>query len=149
MKTKSILTTGPDDKDSAYLITHPSKRTWRFPVSLGLLLCSVLLGAPQAGAQTTYSIWGDSFTPAVPATADPNPLVLGVKFQSQVSGYITGIRFYKGENNTGPHVGKLWTSAGAELASVTFVNKTASGWQQQLFASPVPITANTTYVASY
>ena len=28
-------------------------------------------------------------------------------------------------------------------------NETASGWQQVLFASPVAITANTTYVASY
>ncbi len=149
MKTKSILTTVPDDKDSAYLVTHPSMRIWRFPVALGLLLCSAFLGAPQAGAQTTYSIWGDSFTPAIPATADPNALVLGVKFQSQVSGYIKGIRFYKGENNAGTHVGKLWTSAGAELASAVFVSETASGWQQQLFASPVPISANTTYVASY
>jgi len=32
---------------------------------------------------------------------------------------------------------------------VTFTNETASGWQQMLFSSPVAITANTTYVASY
>jgi hypothetical protein len=32
---------------------------------------------------------------------------------------------------------------------VTFTNETASGWQQATFATPVAITANTTYVASY
>ncbi|HET8548789.1 MAG TPA: DUF4082 domain-containing protein, partial [Bryobacteraceae bacterium] len=31
----------------------------------------------------------------------------------------------------------------------TFVNETAGGWQQMLFATPVAITANTMYVASY
>ncbi len=35
------------------------------------------------------------------------------------------------------------------LATATFTNETASGWQQVNFASPVAITANTTYVASY
>ena len=35
------------------------------------------------------------------------------------------------------------------LASATFTNETASGWQQVTFATPVAITANTTYVASY
>jgi hypothetical protein len=35
------------------------------------------------------------------------------------------------------------------LASATFTNETASGWQQVNFAVPVAITANTLYVASY
>jgi len=35
------------------------------------------------------------------------------------------------------------------LASATFVGETASGWQEVTFATPVTITANTVYVASY
>jgi hypothetical protein len=35
------------------------------------------------------------------------------------------------------------------LATATFSNETASGWQEVTFAAPVPVTANTTYVASY
>src|SRR5207245_7236915 len=35
------------------------------------------------------------------------------------------------------------------LASATFTSETATGWQQVSFASPVAISANTTYVASY
>ncbi len=76
-------------------------------------------------------------------------LEVGVKFQADVSGYITGVRFYKYAQNTGPHVGSLWTASGTQLGSVTFTNETASGWQQANFATPIAITANTTYVASY
>jgi len=78
-----------------------------------------------------------------------NAVELGVKFTSDTSGYITGIRFYKASTNTGTHVGHLWTSAGTLLAKATFTNETASGWQQVNFSSPVAITANTAYVASY
>jgi hypothetical protein len=46
-------------------------------------------------------------------------------------------------------VGALWTSGGVSLASVTFSNETAIGWQEQRFDSPVTISSNTTYVASY
>ena len=35
------------------------------------------------------------------------------------------------------------------MATVTFTNETASGWQQVLFATPVAIASNTVYVASY
>src|SRR6185437_15621115 len=51
--------------------------------------------------------------------------------------------------NTGTHRGSLWTNTGTLLATATFSNETASGWQQVNFSSPVAITANTTYVASY
>jgi len=76
-------------------------------------------------------------------------LELGVKFTSDISGHITGIRFYKGSANTGTHVGNLWTSTGTLLATATFTSETATGWQQVNFSTPVPITANTVYVASY
>ena len=74
---------------------------------------------------------------------------VGVKFTSAKSGQITGIRFYKGSDNTGTHVGNLWSASGTLLASATFTNETASGWQQVNFATPVNITAGTTYIASY
>jgi hypothetical protein len=74
---------------------------------------------------------------------------VGVKFRSDVSGLITGIRFYKGVGNNGTHVGLLYSSAGAVLAQATFTGESASGWQQVNFASPVSIAANTTYIAAY
>ncbi|WGV27943.1 DUF4082 domain-containing protein [Halotia branconii] len=95
------------------------------------------------------SIWNSSATPANPSTPDPNAVELGVKFQSDISGFITGIRFYKGSGNTGTHIGNLWSSTGTQLATATFSNETALGWQQVNFSTPVAITADTTYVASY
>ena len=38
---------------------------------------------------------------------------------------------------------------GTRLAQATFTGETASGWQTVTFASPVQVTPNTTYVASY
>ena len=72
-----------------------------------------------------------------------------MKFTSQVDGYITGVRFYKGAGNTGTHIGHLWSASGQLLATVTFTNESATGWQQASFQTPVPVTAGTTYVASY
>ncbi|MBL1262769.1 N,N-dimethylformamidase beta subunit family domain-containing protein, partial [Methylomicrobium sp. RS1] len=95
------------------------------------------------------SLWPTNPTPALVSDPDTASVELGVKFRSSVNGFICGIRFYKGSANTGTHTGKLWSSTGTLLASAPFQNETASGWQQVRFASPVAITANTTYVASY
>jgi hypothetical protein len=102
-----------------------------------------------AAVSGPYSLWNNSTTPSQIATFDPRAVELGVKFKSNINGYITGIRFYKGSGNTGTHTATLWTSTGQQLATATFTNETASGWQQVNFAQPVPITANTVYVASY
>jgi hypothetical protein len=101
-----------------------------------------------APAGCPCSIWSAA---ATPGSADPDTGAqeLGVKFTSDINGYITGIRFYKWSTNTGTHVGNLWDSSGTKLATVTFTSESASGWQQATFSSPVPITAGTTYVASY
>ena len=72
-----------------------------------------------------------------------------MKFRSAEDGWITALRFYKQSNNTGTHVGHLWTSDGQKLAEVTFNNETASGWQEEPLPEPVQITKDTTYVTSY
>jgi hypothetical protein len=72
-----------------------------------------------------------------------------MRFRASNDGQITGIRFYKSVQDVGTHVGNLWSASGTLLATATFTNETASGWQQVEFASPVAINANTTYVASY
>ena len=95
------------------------------------------------------SLWQPSTVPNVPSNSDGDAVELGVKFKSDVNGFISGIRFYKGSLNQGTHVGHLWTIDGTLLASATFVGETASGWQQMSFSAPVAITANTVYVASY
>ncbi|MBV8234438.1 MAG: DUF4082 domain-containing protein, partial [Acidimicrobiia bacterium] len=100
-------------------------------------------------ATASVTIWSGAATPAVASASDSSPVEVGVKFTSDVAGTITGLRFYKGASNTGTHVGHLWTSTGTLLATATFSGETATGWQQVSFATPVAISPNTTYVASY
>lgn len=95
------------------------------------------------------TVWANSVTPDIIANNDPQAIEVGTVIRSDRDGYITGARFYKSLQNTGTHVGKLWTIGGSLLASVTFTNETGSGWQQQSFPSPIPISANTNYVISY
>jgi hypothetical protein len=91
----------------------------------------------------------DFATPATLDSGDTSSVEVGVHFNSSASGTVTGIRFYKASANTGTHVGSLWTSTGAPLASGTFTGETASGWQTLTFSSPVAINAGTDYVAGY
>ncbi|PYU53574.1 MAG: hypothetical protein DMG48_01050, partial [Acidobacteria bacterium] len=103
----------------------------------------------KLAAQTPATIWASTATPTTPDVGSDSPVELGVRFYSDTPGYVTGIRFYKSAANTGAHIGNLWSSSGTLLASASFTSETASGWQQVYFSSPVAITANTAYVASY
>jgi hypothetical protein len=103
----------------------------------------------SAPAQCPCSIWQNAAPSGASDAADTSAVNLGVQFQAASSGHITGIRFYKEVDNTGTHVGSLWSSTGTLLATGTFSNETASGWQELDFSTPVAVTAGTTYVASY
>ncbi len=102
-----------------------------------------------AAATTPVSLWSNSPTPAIIDSGDKQAVELGTQFTSDVNGLITGLRFYKAAGNTGTHVAHLWTADGQLLATANFTSETASGWQTVMFATPVAITAGTTYVASY
>jgi hypothetical protein len=108
----------------------------------------VMLSSAALPPGCPCTIWSNT-APTVADNGPDSPVELGVKFTSSVNGAITGVRFYKSGNNTGTHIGNLWDSQGNNLASATFTNETASGWQQVTFSSAVNITANTIYVASY
>jgi len=100
-------------------------------------------------ATSSYTLWPSTTVPSLVDSGPDNAVELGVKFRSDSAGYVTAIRFYKAATNTGTHVGNLWTSSGTLLASATFSNETASGWQQAALSTPVAVTAGTVYVVSY
>ncbi|MFI7544407.1 DUF4082 domain-containing protein [Actinoplanes sp. NPDC049599] len=129
---------------------HRSRRLLA-PVVMCLALIVVLLTpvTPAAAATCPCSIWPTTAVPGTPADSDTAAVEVGVKFRADTDGFVTGVRFYKGSGNSGTHIGHLWTGAGANLGTVTFTAETATGWQTATFASPVAITADTTYVASY
>ena len=110
--------------------------------------------SPSLGVTVTRacpcSLWNPATTtPTVIDGGDASAVELGVKFRSDISGFMAALRFYKSSGNIGTHVAHVWSSGGALLATATFTNETASGWQQANFASPINITAGTTYIASY
>ena len=110
---------------------------------------SAMVNLTVVPPSTSVSLFSASDTPATLSDPDTDQLNLGMRFVSSTAGTITGIRYYKGASDTGTHTGSLWTSTGTLLTTATFINETSSGWQQVNFATPVSITAGTTYVASY
>jgi Domain of unknown function (DUF4082)/Bacterial Ig-like domain/Bacterial Ig domain len=117
------------------------------PLASDYTLSFTTAPAPQI---TTSTIFAPADMPDNPMANDQSSVELGLKFRSDKDGLIAGVRFYKGgAANGGQHLGRLWTIDGTLLGSVTFANETDSGWQQALFQTPIPITANTTYVVSY
>ncbi|MFD5148626.1 DUF4082 domain-containing protein [Streptomyces sp. NPDC058401] len=115
-------------------------------VNIGATTTVPLTVGPQ---QCPCTVWPAAAVPGTVNAGDGSAVELGVKIRSSAPGSITGVRFYKSPANTGTHTGSLWSSSGQRLATGTFTNETASGWQQLNFSSPIPVKANTTYVASY
>ncbi len=118
-----------------------------FVASFALIGVATALWA--RAATTTYQLWPNNPTPKTVTVNLKGSIELGLKFKAKNAGYVTGVRFYKGAQNTGTHTGSLWDNKGHLLASTTFKNETPSGWQTATFPQPVNIAANVTYVISY
>jgi hypothetical protein len=103
----------------------------------------------QPTASFPSSILGEDPAPATPLRRDSGEIEVGLRFQPEVDGYVTGVRFWKHSANGGPHTASLWSSGGADLASAPFSAESACGWQVAFFAKPVKVSGGATYVASY
>ena len=117
--------------------TVPSGGSWTFTT------------VAQPATATGLTIFAQDALPANPNWDDTSAVQVGVRFSSTVAGTVTGIRFYKGLQNTGAHQGYLWSSTGSLLATVAFSGETASGWQSATFNTPVAIQPGVEYRASY
>jgi Domain of unknown function (DUF4082) len=129
-------------------VTGLAVGTYIFQLSVngGISTSQVTLNVLPAGSSITI------FTTQFPTDAtstNPQPIELGVKFRSSQDGFINGVRFYKTTGNDGVHIGNLYAMDGTSLATATFTSESATGWQNVVFATPIPITANTTYIAAY
>jgi Domain of unknown function (DUF4082)/Bacterial Ig-like domain/Bacterial Ig domain/PA14 domain/Secretion system C-terminal sorting domain len=110
---------------------------------------SVTVTVTQPASTCPCTIFSPLDIPTTTNANDGSAIEIGVRFRASTDGLIKGIRFYKGSADNGTHIAHLWTSNGISVASANFINETASGWQEVLFTNPVPISANTTYIASY
>lgn len=128
--------------------------SWRFRAFFGILLLFLslipinLLPSDRNTVGATPCACSVFGTPTGQSNFTDAAIELGVKIIPSSNGTITGVRFYKQGLMSGTHTGRLWTSGGSSITSAVFSGETASGWQEVTFASPVSVTAGTTYVAS-
>src|ERR1700757_5141772 len=113
---------------------------------LGLSLF-VLVNGHNSYAQS-ISIFGNT-VPSDPTGAGKT-VTLGVKFWSSQSGTISAIRFYRAAVSPGGYVSSLYSADGTLLGSVALAHESGPvpGWQVANFVSPIPISANTTYISA-
>ncbi|PJI94099.1 Ig-like domain-containing protein [Luteimicrobium subarcticum] len=119
--------------------TLTTGRTWSFTTAK----------PDSSGADCPCSLFTPDTVPDVVEDPDRGPVVLGVELSPTQDGTITGVKFYKGPDNTGTHVGSFYAADGSLLASATFTDESSSGWQTVTFATPVPVRAGERYVAAY
>lgn len=113
-----------------------------------LVVGALIAGLLTARAQPAVSLFGTA-TPPGAVAEEVRPVTLGVRFSADIDGAVTAIRFFKNSENSGPHVGALWTGDGQKLTTVTFDSPPDSGWQEARLDRPVAVQAGETYVASY
>src|SRR5450830_433264 len=136
------------------ILTPTNSQHRRRLIVAGVAFVAALAGVPMVtSAQAVAagpSIWSDSRPNNVSAaTFDTRAVELGTSFTPQVDGQVQGIRFYKPASTVGTHTGSLWSGDGTRLATATFTNETASGWQTVRFATPVGVVKGRDYVVSY
>ena len=117
--------------------------TWVVAVSL-----AVLVSGGKTFAQS-ISIFGAA-VPSNPTGAGTKKM-LGVKFWSSQAGTVSGIRFYRAVASSHGYVARLYSAGGTLLGSATLTRDgwSVPCWEVANFASPISISANRTYVATY
>src|SRR5688572_28032931 len=81
-------------------------------VAFVFMLIGVATIAWVRAATTTHTLWSTSTVPKMITVTETSSVELGVRFQAAYSGQVTGVRFYKGPQNTGTHRGNLWSTDG-------------------------------------
>jgi Domain of unknown function (DUF4082) len=120
---------------------------WAMSFLLSLSFFALTSGC-EALAQTV-SIFGNT----APSAGEGwnTPMTLGVKFWSTEAGTVSAIQFYRHTTSPQGYVASLYSASGTLLGSVTMATESGPvpGWQVGAFASPIPISPNTSYVAAY
>ena len=139
-------------KHNAHALHRPAIGRWPVILASALAIALTLVVgvrfADSASAAETTIFDGDT-APTLVTDYDSNSVELGVTFSTSVPGTITGIKYYKGKLNKGPHVATLWDATGTKLSSAPFADESRSGWQTAELSEPVAIAAGESYVASY
>src|SRR5688572_29876807 len=94
------------------------------------------------------TLWPASSVPTFSDAGDPRSLEVGVRFHSDVDGFVDAVRFFRLGEHAAPHVVNLWTAGGTLLATRPFHSAATNDWQEAKFDTPVPVARDSHYVAS-
>jgi Domain of unknown function (DUF4082) len=112
-------------------------------------LSLAILGSRQDSSAQSLNIFGNA-VPSDPTGAGKT-VTLGVKFWSSQSGTISAIRFYRATVSSNGYIASLYSAGGTILGAATLAHESGPvpGWQVANFASPIPVSANTTDISAY
>lgn len=114
-------------------------------IAVAVSIALVVL-APRPAEATVFGI---DTIPKVASDPDPNPAELGVRFSASRTIVVSGIRFYRGADNTGRHVGRIWSPSGKVLRTVVFPRTSAVGWVEATLRTPLRVRPGQQLIASY
>lgn len=101
----------------------------------------------QAQAAEPENVLGNS-VPSVTTDPDVVPITVGTTMRASADGTIQSIRYYRGPNNRGPHVGGIYAKDGTLLRTGEFANESSSGWQVLNLPSALRVTAGTEFTVA-
>lgn len=94
-------------------------------------------------------LYDETTVPDLAAAADPDAVVLGMRFVPRVAGTVSGMQFWKSAEIEGPFVASLWAEDGRLVAQATVTHPVARGWQDVEFDTPAEVVAGEEYTVGY
>ena len=151
--------------DAGYFSTSRSNGDLHTDATAGRYVYNTTPGFAASGqTNTNYSVDVDfdpfprgvglfASLPTAPAVPQSNSYFnheLGTRFSSDVNAKVIGIRYWHNHHWYTPAPVTLWRNDGVALATAVHGDPaTRTGWFEVYFDNPVPVAANTEYVASY
>lgn len=133
-------------------LTTGQRYQLRFDPTIADMAGNPLQGMPELSfpaGEIAVSLWNQARPDGVTvATDDRASVELGVRFSAKAKGRVTGIWFYKPDDDLDRHTVTLWTANGRPLASARTSKESGKGWQFAKLTKAVRLTAGTSYVAS-
>ena len=128
-------------------LANIARRLWVAVCLMTLFAGFASIRADSANALGPYTLDGAAWT--TPGAYAQGPLTLAVRVTTTNAGWITKVRFFKDVIFTGPHTAFVWDVSGNVIGTEVFGSETESGWQEITLASPVAITAGSTFSVGY
>ncbi|TFV84072.1 DUF4082 domain-containing protein [Microbacterium sp. dk485] len=104
---------------------------------------------PEPQPTATSGALPEDLEPEQDADPDRSTVEVGMRFTPKQDGTVTALRFYRFDDNPGPHRGTLWNADGTVLARAEFPAEGEAGWQTVELEESVAVRAGAEYVVSY